>query len=173
MDSYSEIEAFLSAEDAAKRSRREHHLPRECYAATDAVFAVTMCARRHGEPFRTTALATGVIESLRFLRDRGDWRVYAYCLMPDHLHVIVQLGQAVPVGKDLLTVMERFRSFTTRLAWRQGFHGGLWQHDQYDSMTRTAFDFTQRCTYVLNNPVRKGWVGDWTLWPYSGILDDW
>ena len=174
--SYAEVEAFLNDRDNGALQRREHHLPREAYRSAGAAFCVTRCARRHGEPFRDRELASAVIEALQHRRTLGVWRVYAYCLMPDHLHAVVQLMPGAggkPPRKDLLQVMGEVGSFTTRQAWDAGLPGRLWQHDQYDRLLRNDREFDTRCRYVLNNPVRKGWVEDWSLWPYSGILDEW
>jgi putative transposase len=170
-----ELEAFLNDADARKPHRREHHLPREEYARTDCAFFVTSCARHHGAPFDDPALAAAVIDALRHRQRLGIWVVYAYCLMPDHLHVVIQL--VAPAGvegapADLLTLMGHFRSFTTRAAWKAGLSGRLWQHDQYDRLLRTEREFGTRCQYVLDNPVRKGLVPEWSLWPYSGTLED-
>ena len=73
--------------------------------------------------------------------------MYAYCLMPDHLHLIAQLRpleRDQSPSKDLLTVLAEFKSFTTRAGWKNGLSGKLWQHDQYDTVLRNgrAFDIT-------------------------------
>jgi REP element-mobilizing transposase RayT len=174
--SYHEIEDFLNEVGSAKPIRREHHLPREEYGRTDVAFSVTLCARHQGQPFRHQRLADTVVSALKYRRDQGIWLVYAFCLMPDHLHSVVQL-RATPGGeppaKDLLEVLREFKSFTTRAAWRAGLRGKLWQHDQYDSVLRGDHEFETRCHYVQNNPVRKDLVESWTEWPCSGIWDEW
>jgi REP element-mobilizing transposase RayT len=174
--SFHEVESFLNDGDALRPQRREHHLPPEAYSDPAAAFHITKCARRHGQPFTNPRLAAMIVEAIQMRRERQVWRVYAYCLMPDHLHLVVQLRApegAATTPVSLLRVMEGFSSFTTRQAWQYGLHGKLWQHDQYDRFIRTDREFSQQCQYVLNNPVRRGLVEDWTLWPYSGILDDW
>ena len=173
---YSEIEELLNGCDAERPQRREHHLPREEYRRTDVPFFLTLCARHHQDPFRRQSLAVAIIEAIEHRRKQNVWRVYAYCLMPDHLHLVVQLIE--PEGgqrprQDILAVLAQFKSFTTRAAWETGLGGHLWQHDQWDRLLRDERGFRYRCQYVLDNPVRKGLVEDWTLWPYSGIPDEW
>ncbi|MGV3721019.1 MAG: REP-associated tyrosine transposase [Actinomycetota bacterium] len=174
--SFHEIEAFLNERDASRPSRREHHLPRPAYSDPSAVFHLTKCARHHQRPFADPGLAGEIIEAIRFRQREGIWRVYAFCLMPDHLHLVIQLvapPEATETHLDLHEVLGRFSSFTTRAAWRRGIRGKLWQHDQYDRLLRSNREFTTTCQYVLDNPVRKGLAGDWTEWPYSGVLEDW
>jgi REP element-mobilizing transposase RayT len=167
---YAEVEAFLNEQGASRPVRREHHLGPEVYAGTGAQFFLTLCARHHQEPFRNPDLADAVLQALRHRRDRGVCRVYAYCLMPDHLHAVLELSLG---NEGLLHFLDRYKSWTTQASWKYGLHGKLWQHDQYDRLLRDAEEFETRCRYVLNNPVRKGWVEDWSDWPHSGIMDEW
>ncbi len=51
------------------------------------MFIVNTCARQLHQPFANSALAEQIIGSLLFLSWRQDWRLYCYCLMPDHLHM--------------------------------------------------------------------------------------
>lgn len=183
---WSEVEALLNAEDELRsRRRKPHHLPDEYYASTYAVYCVTLCARHHGKPFSHRALAEGAISALRFYRDKGLCQVYAYCLMPDHLHAVLSLSRA-PLQplmrkgeetksspKDLMRLVGDFKSYTTsQAAWKQGLHGKLWQRDFYDHIARCYEDFEAQRQYTLDNPVRKGLVKKWEEYPWSGIMDD-
>jgi hypothetical protein len=97
---FNEVMALLSERQERLPSRRSHHLPREFYAQTDVAYFVTVCAfERHDEPFRNDALARAVVEALEHRRKLGLWKVYAYCVMPDHLHAVVQLEGSGPQGK--------------------------------------------------------------------------
>jgi putative transposase len=174
MAAYSEVEAYLNEHDARRPIRREHHLPSEFYCDTEHAFFLTLCARHHREPFRIPGLAQAIVEALEYRRRQRRWFVYAYCVMPDHLHAVVQMRDAARVGgTSLLQVLSGFKSFTTHRAWSAGLHGRLWQHDQYDRLLRNDGEFATRCRYVLDNPVRKGLVEDWTEWPHSGMPDEW
>jgi putative transposase len=60
----------------------------------------------------------------------GGWcrrhgvRIWAYCLMPNHVHLIV-----VPPSEDALcrAVGEAHRRYARRINFRQGWRGHLWQ----------------------------------------------
>src|SRR5947207_13868127 len=87
-----EVEAFLNAEGARQTGpRKPHHLPDDWYETTAAVYCVTLCARHHGQPFLAAELAGPVVTALRHYRDRGACKIYAYCLMTDHLHTVLRL----------------------------------------------------------------------------------
>jgi putative transposase len=51
-------------------------------------------------------------------------QIWAYCLMPNHVHLI-----AVPETKDALNLAigEAHRRYTRRINFREGWRGHLWQ----------------------------------------------
>jgi putative transposase len=181
------VEAFLNGEEQRRaRRRRPHHLPAEFYVNRSAVYCVTLCARHHGQPFLDARLAAAVTAAVRFYRERGLWMVYTFCLMPDHLHAVVRLGE--PVGPEELRWDEdpdapprglkrrvgNFKRYTTtQIAWRHGLRGRLWQRDFYDHIARGEAEFEAQCRYVLENPVRKELVTRWEDYPWAGVLDPW
>jgi len=178
------VEALLNAGDEENsRRRRLHHLPDPCYADSHVVYCVTLCARHHGAPFLHAPVAEGVLAALRFYREKRFWIVYAYCLMPDHLHAILRLPEpdAAPAVPDpaappqnLKRLISDYKRYTTtQVAWRHGFHGKLWQRDFYDHLARGSKDAEAQCRYVLENPVRKGLVKEWGDYPWSGSMDEW
>ena len=72
----------------------------------------------------------------------------------------------------LPTFLARFKRFTTtQIAWKEGLHGRLWQRDYYDHIARDPADVQAQCRYVLNNPVRKGLVDEWTDYPWARMLE--
>ena len=180
---WAEVESFLNAQDHAKGNRRKsHNLARTWYEQTDVTWSLTLCARHHGKPFENSNLAQETIAALRFYRDRGACSIFAYCLMPDHFHVVIKLlgASEVSSSKDfrpppsLLNLMRRYKRYTTtQLAWKLGLHGSLWQREFYDHAIRNREDLEAQCNYVLDNPVRKGLVAEWRLYPWVGIMDEW
>ena len=80
-----------------------------------------------------------------------------YCIMPDHVHLII----AIPAGRDrarpLPGMIGRFKSYTDH-----GYRGltdkktpGLWQRGFYDHVIRNDADLDAARRYVRNNPVKK------------------
>jgi REP-associated tyrosine transposase len=187
-DTWAEVETVLNRRDRQRSDQRKpHHLPRDYYRASAPVFCVTLCARHHGEPFSRAELAKLTVGALRFYRERRLCAVYAYCLMPDHLHAVVRM--LTPTGvppsglwdaaggvppRDLRQLISQFKRYTTtQVAWKQGLHGPLWQEDFYDHMTGGEEEFLIQCGYVLDNPVRKGLVSERQEYPWSGVMDEW
>jgi hypothetical protein len=45
-----------------------------------------------------------------------------------------------------------------------------WQKDFYDHVIKEKANIKTQAHYILDNPVRKGIVGDWRDYPYSGSV---
>jgi putative transposase len=130
------------------------------------VYSLTLCARHLPQPFLDPGLASMVVEAILFRIRENHWRVYAYCLMLDHLH----LALSPVVGREgVPSLIQGFKSYTTRMAWKRGLKGTLWQRSYFDHIARREEDLSVICQYVLANPVRKGLVGNPAEWPWSGM----
>jgi REP element-mobilizing transposase RayT len=169
--------------DAHRPERKCHRLSAAVYADVEHAFYFTVSAARQSSPFTNKALAEKVVESLLWTRSQYHWLLFCYCLMPDHLHFVCRLtGRDVHVvnagargilPEGVLDHLGRFKSFTTNAYWKLGFHGTLWQKSSYDRVFDLEKPFEEVVQYVLDNPVRKGLVADWTQWPYAKIIDAW
>jgi REP element-mobilizing transposase RayT len=131
-------------------------------------YFVTLCAKKGTKPFETVSLAEAIVQGLDSLRTSGKCSVFSFCLMPDHLHIILS-----PTGEErtLSDVIRDLKSYTTRCAWELGWTGRLWQRSYYDHVGRQREDLVKMCEYVNANPVRAKLVGSVSDWPYCGQPD--
>lgn len=136
------------------------------YSDPDYVYSVTLCARHLPQPFSDQPFAGMIVEAVLFRAREHYWRVYAYYLMPDHLH----LALSPVAGKaGVPSLLQGFKSHTTRMSWNLGNRGVLWQRSYYDHIARRDEDLVAACQYILGNPVRSGLVEDPAEWPWSGM----
>ncbi len=99
-----------------------------------------------------------VTDHRRFLETLADtcvktsWQVHAYCLMPNHFHLVVETPQA-----NLVAGMKWFLgTYTTRFNRRHGFSGHLFG-GRYKSLIIDGANhgyLKTACDYVHLNPVR-------------------
>jgi putative transposase len=89
--------------------------------------------------------------------------VWAYCLMPNHVHLIL-----VPSQVDGLraTLAEAHRRYTTFINKRQSWTGHLWQ-GRFGSVAMDDDHLASAVRYVSLNPVRAGLVARAQDWPWS------
>ena len=110
------------------------------------------------------------MDSLLDCRQRYNYALYAYCLMPDHVHLLV-----MPKGDSptiLPSFVGAFKSLSTRAFWRVGGEDTLWQQHYYDHVVRDDESLSAIGEYILNNPVRRGLASLREEYPFCGILDE-
>ena len=104
-----------------------------------------------------------------YLELMGDWcrekgvQIWAYCLMPNHVHLI-----AVPSSTDGLrwAIGEAHRRYTRRINFREKWRGYLWQ-GRFASFVMDEPYLLAAARYVELNPVRAGMVTSAAAWPWS------
>ena len=91
--------------------------------------------------------------------------VWAYCLMPNHVHLVL-----VPADRDGLrgTLAEAHRRYTTIINQRHGWTGHLWQ-GRYGSAAMDEDHLASAVRYVSLNPVRAKLVAQAYQWPWSSV----
>lgn len=62
------------------------------YKGPDHVYFITVCAYDKQSFFADHDLAATVINEIKHRRALGEIMVYCYCLMPDHLHLLLSFG---------------------------------------------------------------------------------
>jgi REP element-mobilizing transposase RayT len=103
----------------------------------------------HGECWlRQPEIASLVIDALRCF-DGQRYRLHAWCVMPNHVHVVVQ---PLP-GNALAAIIHGWKSFTAKTANRcLKRTGQFWQHEPYDHIIRSEKEYAFQIDYVWRNP---------------------
>src|SRR5690606_33474999 len=99
---------------------------------------------------------------VRFLKETST-EVWAYCLMPNHVHFVM-----VPGEEDgLRSVLGEFlRRYTRHVNFREGWRGHLWQ-ERFHSFVMDEQYLLATVRYVERNPVVAGLCRDARDWPWS------
>lgn len=94
---------------------------------------------------------------------RAGASVWAYCLMPNHVHVII-----VPNDPDGLrrTFAEAHRRYTGFINARNRWTGHLWQ-GRFDAVAMDEAHLVHAARYVALNPVRAKLCDRAEDWPWS------
>jgi valyl-tRNA synthetase len=105
-------------------------------------------------------IASLVQEALQHFDDQR-YDLIAWCIMPNHIHVIVRPFE----GYDLAGILHSWKSFTTKQVNRLlGVTGAFWQEEYYDHLIRDEDDFNRHLSYLLQNPE----TSTLKAWPWVG-----
>ena len=128
-------------------------------------YFITKCLAVPGEEtLSIPACAEIVIDSIIWARDAGWWRILGFCVMPNHYHLIVGLGEIKSLS-DAIAGVNKFTARTINQHMKR--KGSLWEEGFYDHMIRDRGDFEDILEYTHRNPVEKGLVEIPEAWPYS------
>ncbi len=96
---------------------------------------------------------------------RYEVQVWAYCLMPNHVHLI-----AAPATPEALAlaVGATHQRYTRQINHRERWTGDLWQ-GRFASFPMDEDHLRQCARYVGLNPVRAGLVERAADWPWSSV----
>ena len=124
---------------------------------------VTQRGNRRQQTFFNDEDYQAYLELMSHWCDRYGVQIWAYCLMPNHIHLI-----AVPGTNDglNLAIGEAHRRYTRRINFREGWRGHLWQ-GRFSSFIMQQ-SYLIACTkYIELNPVRAGLVQRPEKWRWS------
>ncbi|MDO8754591.1 MAG: transposase, partial [Anaerolineales bacterium] len=100
----------------------------------------------------------------------GNWfDVLAYCIMPNHGHLVLTPYESSETTDYSLTkIMHNIKRNSANHANKiLGRTGAFWQHENYDHYARDEAELERIIKYVLYNPVKAGLTDDWTKWKWS------
>ena len=150
-----------------EQRRRQIRLPIEAYAESGRVFSVTVGTAPKVPIFADLAFGLECVRLLRKLRDSLGNPVYAYCFMPDHVHLLLGVSSGASLGK----IVGAWKSRCYQLRRFRGHEARFWQRSFYDHGLRTDEDLNAAALYILHNPVRAGLVQDFHDYPLCGSFE--
>jgi REP element-mobilizing transposase RayT len=115
-------------------------------------------------PFLDMRVAGSMAAALRF-REGRHYRLLAWCVMPNHVHVVVRLFP----GQELARVVKAWKTFSAKAANHAlGRKGRFWQREYYDRLIRNGDELSRAIQYVLENPGKAG-LKNWSwVWNADG-----
>ena len=132
------------------KRRKKIRLPRQTYSKPNLIFSVTICTKDRRPVFLNEEWANKTIEALKSGPFGKYTQCYAYCLMPDHLHL-----QISPRDGNLIDLISGWKSYTANFLRKSGLKGSCWQRGFYDHVLRKDEDVRTIAEYIINNPVRS------------------
>ncbi|MCJ7593832.1 MAG: transposase [Desulfobacterales bacterium] len=117
---------------------------------------------------RYEELANLPVNLVRHMAQARAAKLYAWCAMPDHIHLLLQ-------DRDIVDFVRLVKGKMTPKARSLEYGRRLWQRSFYDHGLRREEDLRDTALYIWWNPVRAGIVDDPLTYPWSGseVWLDW
>jgi len=98
-------------------------------------------------------------------RDGKDYELIAYCIMPNHVHIVINVERS---DASLYKILQSLKAYTARECNKiLNRTGSFWQHESYDHVICNEKELNNIIWYVLNNPVKAGLVSEWQKWKWN------
>jgi REP-associated tyrosine transposase len=137
-----------------------------------SVYFVTASTFQRRALFSKQSMAQLFIEVLLHYRDKQNYLLHEFVLMPDHFHLL--LSPTVSLERSLQLIKG---GFSYRAKREAKYSGEIWQPSYYDRRVRSIEDYSNFKYYVRRNPVERGLAETPERYPYSSAhpgfaLDD-
>ena len=127
------------------------------------IYHVTTTTRLRERFFDSFQCARAAIRALHSHAALAGSDPLAWVLMPDHLHLLVQLAEHA----ELAVLMNRLKAATARAVNRHlGRTGAVWQQSFHDHLLRKEEDLKTVARYIVMNPLRAGLVRRVSEYPH-------
>jgi putative transposase len=115
---------------------------------------ITQRGNRHQDVFFKDSDYEHYLELLKTWCKQERIEIRAYCLMTNHVHLIVKPGKQSNLGK---AIGETHRRYTRMINFRENWKGHLWQ-GRFASYPMGKNWLLKAAAYVELNPVKAGMV---------------
>lgn len=94
--------------------------------------------------------------------------VFAWCVLPNHYHLLIKTENIL----ELLKELGKFHGRTSYL-WNseENCRGRKVWYNAFDRYIRNDRHFWATMNYIHHNPVYHGYVQQWQDWPFSSAVD--
>jgi REP element-mobilizing transposase RayT len=111
----------------------------------------------------------GMVESAFLHFDAERYRFLCWCIMPNHVHTMIETFPAHPLDQ----IVHTWKSFTSKQANRiLKRKGSFWQAEYHDRFIRDDDHYANVFRYIEGNPVKAGLVEKAEDWRWSSAWKD-
>jgi putative transposase len=123
--------------------------------------ALDLC---HGAALLRQVRVASIVEAAMLHFDGGRYRLIAWSVMPNHVHVLVEAFEGFPLDE----IIHSWKSFTAHeINKLNARSGAFWAVDYFDRFMRDEEHFHATVGYIEQNPVKAGLVSFAQDWRFS------
>jgi putative transposase len=136
--------------------------PKHRTAPGTSYFITTKCWQGRAI-FQVSTNAEILVESLFHYRERGEYLLHEFVVMPDHLHLMLTPSLTTSLEKAIQLI----KGGSSRQIHKARGKIEIWQIGFYDWTIRDRADWQTKVAYIHTNPVRAKLVQRPEDWSYS------
>ena len=138
------------------------------YDESGLFYFITAIIKNREDLLSNPVSAQIVLDAIRWLDRQERIALVVSVVMPDHIHFVAQLKDTT-----LPKLMHSLKSYTANEINKVlGRNGQVWESGYYERGIRDEESLMELVRYCLENPVRKGLVGDFRNYPYWYCIFD-
>ncbi len=130
-------------------------------------YSITICTFNKRSILHNKSLISWLIDVLKQKAEIFRFKVWAYCFMPDHLHLLIE-GKMD--SSDMVKFITSFKQ-STGYHYKRKTGNKLWQVNFYEHILRKEEETKAVANYIFCNPLRKGLVDDYKNYPFLGSFE--
>ena len=127
-------------------------------------YFVTFCTFDRRDLLSDVVIAQSVLSQFRRTSRRNKFTILAYCLMPNHVHLLVEGTTAHSDLRGYIKALKQSSGQRHAARAKQP----LWREGYYDRILRPDDDAKKIARYIVQNPVRAGLVRTPADYPLVG-----
>jgi putative transposase len=141
---------------------------RRLHASEQSHFVTFSCY--HRQPLLTTmSMQDAFLEALEQSRRRFEMHVYAYVVMPEHVHLLVSEPADEKLSRFIQIVKARVAVGAQKAGKRKVGGEPFWQARYFDHNVRNQAGFDTQLRYIHRNPVKRGLCATPEDWKWSSF----
>jgi putative transposase len=117
-----------------------------------------------GALLQSERMADLLIDVLRSYSCAGKFKVHDFVVMPDHLHLLLTVGEASTIEKAVQYIKG---GFSYRVKKELGYLGEVWQRGFSEVRVMDRESFLRHRAYIYDNPVKARLVDEADKFPFG------
>jgi len=107
--------------------------------------------------------ATLLIDVLRSLVAEHLFKLHDFVVMPDHVHLLIEVANDMTIEKAMQLIKGRF---SHRLSHELGYKGDVWQPGFTEAQVMNKQNFEAHRAYIAENPVKARLAASTEEYPF-------
>jgi putative transposase len=134
------------------------------------IYFLTLTTHQRQELFSEPKTKQLFLESLQHVKTYHPFAILAYCILPDHIHLLIKLPESD--SNYSLRIGEAKKHFSKRLKADEKYNSAqIWQNRFWEHYIRDDIDLSRHIDYIHYNPVKHNLVGQANEWSSSSFTD--